>query len=659
MRNVWRSALPLSLLVACGRDHDGASDALSREDAADAVIAELVTAGDPIVVLGMQDPIAAGDRIVAYHPLAEMAPEVAITAAGESWFFWLDDEPGAQFDHPSRYAMVDRASGEITVIDARWWPTKGGAIVWDDEAYASDADRVHVELDDGTMRRGLVPELSPIADCNTGGTGHAVVINGWKTGESGRKDFDNDGANMNDAFTDAGLDTTYFGPAGSEGVDQPYGRSAVDQFFAQKASELQAGDTLVVFVGGHGWVNDTIDYKKGETQIGDVWESDLEGWLAGFDPGVNVVVIINGCHSGGMLDSLSCTADLAIAATDEASSSYGDFDWDGDANPQDNGSEWTSSVLTCWNTFMEDENTRTGVSDRAAAAGQSFFTELVGECFTGASEWDDAQKRGYTHPLQQAGAAKTSVPQEDPQPPMCDPGDPPTGCSDPAAQEFVEEVAGVLDFDSIFDWACTNAKILERGNTTLHSDGQKTATADGDVDLVALLGPFVIDDAQLCAPDTSGCVFGPSGQVADEMSVAVVKLSSPLPVVPEQYYQYGFVFDVDGETGNNYHAAEPYPADFFDDTDLWIQLRGAPGVGWSLEVLDASDGAFTPIVVDAVVRIDEDRAYLSLPTNLLTSVSEVRFTAFRHSGDYGLSDPWSGDVVPPVGEPLLPLPPPP
>lgn len=652
MKRSWCSFSTLALLLACGGDGGGddGGGALSRDDAAALVIEELVTAGDPVVVLGMSEPLAAGDRIVAYHPHPELEPEVAIEAETESWFFWIDDEPGAQFDHASRYAIVDRESGELTMIDARWWPTIDGAVVWSDAAYESEADWVYADLGDGTEpRAGLAPELWPIADCVANG-GHAVVINGWEPDQSLREDLDDNGANMKEALTDAGLDTTYFGPTDSEGVDDTMTPAALENWFAQKATELGPGDTLVVYVEGHGWVSE--EGRPGETQIGAVWETDLEKWLAGFDPGVNVVVMIEGCHSGGMLDSLTCVADLAVSATDEEHSSYGDLDV-GDANPADSGAEWTSSMLTCWNTLMESAESRTEVGDRAQSAGTGFFTQLVGECFAGAPEHDEAHRRGLTMPKQQKGAAKTAIVQEDPQPPMCDPG--PTSCTEEELAATAQMLGFVLTAEP--GEVCEFLIALGIENVTTLSTGEDTATAEGNVDGAHV---YLGAHASLTEPLVCGGEIVCSDQKAapnlEDVFVAAMWLDGELDEVPQHYYQYGFVFDQDGDETNNYQAAEPYPADFFDDTDLWIQLLGVPGQPWTLEVVDARNGKLVSLQTDTAVVVDGAMLLAIIPSDLVANASDMRFTAFRHEGDYGTKLPWSGDVMNPIDEPKFPVP---
>lgn len=650
---------------------------MSRDEAARLVVDELVGDDAEVVVLGLDQPLSAGESIDAYRP-ADMTEGTegteagaSLTATGDAWFFWIDDEPGARFDHPSRFVLVDRKTGELTSVDARWWPVLDGVGLWtDDDEYWSGDDWVHATIETTTMRRGaLLHPTLPVLDCSTGG-GHGVVINGWEDGESGRKDFDNDGANMNDAFEGAGLDTTYFGPSGSENVDITFDKKKVEDHLAMLAMGLGAGDTLVIYVGGHGWVSKRL----GETQVGAVWESDLEEWLAKFDPAVEIVVMIDGCHGGGMLDSLSCVADLAVTSTDEEKSAYGDLDFDSDTNPQDNGGEWTSSMLTCWNTIFEDQSGIDEVKGRADAGGHGFFRQLVGECFEGAGQYDDVAKRGLTAPQSQNGAEKTAGTAVLPEPPVCEPTDPtdptdPTNPTDPVCE--VDELATIamalgeiLGSPSAGAAVCDAATESPSGNDVLYSDGVKIGVAEGDVDLL-FHGHLLeielpsIDEVLPCDEESQTaptlCPYETSSAEGSWVGVFAA-FDGPIPQEsPTRYYQYGIVFDADGDTSNNYEPPSSWPADFYDGTDRWLQVSGDPSYGWTFDVLDARNGAVYPMPSAARAMILGNGLLVLVPRSELGAAPQYRVTSFHHEGDWGQSGPWSADLSSAVGEPLRAL----
>ena len=55
-------------------------------------------------------------------------------------------------------------------------------------------------------------------------------------------------------------------------------------------------------------------------------------------------------------------------------------------------------------------------------------------------------------------------------------------------------------------------------------------------------------------------------------------------------------------------------------------------------------------------RCEGEMLLAIIPSDLVENASDMRFTAFRHEGDYGATMPWSGDVMPPIDEPKIPMP---
>ena len=47
-----------------------------------------------------------------------------------TWFGWVDDDPEAFFEHPTRYVFIDSASGAVDVESQPWWPVLNGASLW-------------------------------------------------------------------------------------------------------------------------------------------------------------------------------------------------------------------------------------------------------------------------------------------------------------------------------------------------------------------------------------------------------------------------------------------------------------------------------------------------------------------------------------------------
>ena len=118
-------------------------------------------------------------------------------------------------------------------------------------------------------------------------------------------------------------------------------------------------------------------------------------------------------------------------------------------------------------------------------------------------------------------------------------------------------------------------------------------------------------------------------------------------------YQYGFVFDRDGNTNNNYQPHSDYPNDFFKDTDYWVVLDYDPVNGWDLTVSDAKNGVITEVPSEAKMIIMGNTIMVFIPRSEFSSQNiGYRMTSFRHPGDWGFDGDWDGDVQPSVADGL-------
>lgn len=76
-----------------------------------------------------------------------------------------------------------------------------------------------------------------------------------------------------------------------------------------------------------------------------------------------------------------------------------------------------------------------------------------------------------------------------------------------------------------------------------------------------------------------------------------------------------------------------------------------------MNVTDALNGQTLPVASNARILISENVIGLVVPRAELGPDPSYRVTSFRHAGDFGLQGgEWNADVVPPVHEPLVPLP---
>lgn len=699
-------ALATVLLASC--DRGAASDAKLTADEAVVLVTEELVDSDRALVHVHAEPLQPGVDLRAYLPEA-LGEGTPIEVTSESWLVWIDDEPGAFFDHATRFVLVDCETGEASVQDQRWWPMLDGqALFIDPYVYEERA-----------ARSGALGEDSQASAADVtcdGKPGKALVINGFEEGQTLGDSLERGAQDMRAVLGAAGFETTYHGPVGNDGVAGPATTPALEAWFDKAAKELKPGDTLVVYLAGHGT---TIDGQvpRNDGWAGGVSEVTLRRWLAKIDECVNVIVMIESCKSGSFVDGLQDSVNLLITSTNKKKSAYADLDrwfFSSDTNAGDKGPEFTSSVNnTLLQTLVEAQDVAR-LKKEAEMAGQSFWEATFADVFKNSRADDFAEQRGWSCPQSvhgNRGAGKTPVVQA----PVCsepmpddgtmpdDDGDDDDDSTDPtpqpnscealpaAAQADLGRAAALLFGGTPDDAAaqvCTEAMPLPEGNETLHSDGVKIGFAAGEVDTLLL-------DVEVTCSDTGGfggcgkqaaaaphltapsptqqilgdfhceffagdqlllCPIGAFGLTGDATVITAV-MAEPIPEASEEYeYQFGFVFDRDGDPTNNYRGSDAYPADFFDDSDLWfVATYDADGI-WRMNVTDARDGNLSTVASNARIIVDGHVITLALPPGEVDpGIGTFRFTAFRHTGDYGAQGEWAGDVVPAVGESLLDL----
>lgn len=130
---------------------------------------------------------------------------------------------------------------------------------------------------------------------------------------------------------------------------------------------------------------------------------------------------------------------------------------------------------------------------------------------------------------------------------------------------------------------------------------------------------------------------------------------------PENFFQYGFVFDVNNNAADNWAPLPEFQNDFFQDTDRWYVVSYNPVDGWMLDVTVVTDPATNFTAADssaAFALIDENAITLFAPASEFAVENPgYRLTSFRHTGDFGQNPPfdWSGDFWPDIAEPLHPV----
>ncbi len=161
-----------------------------------------------------------------------------------------------------------------------------------------------------------------------------------------------------------------------------------------------------------------------------------------------------------------------------------------------------------------------------------------------------------------------------------------------------------------------------------------------------------IDDGEFICPVDQAGMSNTGGWL-----IAGMLLEDDVPLDDPTYrYTFGFVMDGDGNPDNNFEPDPAFENDFFQGTDLWYTIEYNPTDRWSMFAIDAS-GAGNPqrFFTDAGAVIRGNMVLVAIPSNEITlQYPTIRFTAFRHQGDFGQSLPYGLDYDPGLDEPLYP-----
>jgi len=152
-----------------------------------------------------------------------------------------------------------------------------------------------------------------------------------------------------------------------------------------------------VYLVGHG-----SDRDGGE--VGGFFAFTLQSWLREFNPGVRVVVIIDACFSRSWEDSMRQVSDQVMTST-----SKGTCAWKvPDVNPQDRGTENTSSWVAALHAILDDPALESAVEARAALGEETLVEALLTQAYANGVLLDAAAINGITLPRSVGGAETTS-----------------------------------------------------------------------------------------------------------------------------------------------------------------------------------------------------------------------------------------------------------
>lgn len=303
------SCLPIGLRADGSTEFRAAAERLFRE----------LTVEPTARVYAYDTSFAAGTEVLVEPDFGE---PIRVSAASDTFFFFIDDEPGMRFAHRVRYVLVD-ASG-ARAFDHAWLPTVNG-LRWMADLDATVAGRritllANLDWPTPPLHGAPLPEMLVVEASAVGGK-IALVIDGserqtrWYD-DVARK-FDEDAAAMAESLSAEGYDVRRFG--GFRGNVLPAAKVAdVEREVARIAREVGPGGEVAIYFGGHGNATGFAMYdQQGERSF--IRYADLGAWLGRIDAAVTVRVVIDSCRSGGAVEHLEKRRNtVVVTATDAA-----------------------------------------------------------------------------------------------------------------------------------------------------------------------------------------------------------------------------------------------------------------------------------------------------------------------------------------------------
>ena len=308
--------------------------------------------------------------------IAEDAPEgtedvTSFEVDEESYFYFVDLAPGAFYEHPVQYVVVNK-KGETKTYEGKWWPKVGDTtpkvFIADVPEITSIIDRnVTIVKQDVTVKKWVLLHPGIIQLLRTEAF---IVVQGITPYENlqscGITSYQNV-YNFFNAYRNSSFSTI---------VGLPYSTSDT---VLTKIDDLAADgyDIITIYIIAHGGV-DSISLD-GYSFFASQFASTM-----GAHPDIEFNFLLGSCHSGSFVNNLSALDNVRVVktSTDTALSAWPDWDHhDGldDFNIPDTGSEWTSSILEAADTIVNDPTLWSIIQSHASTYGVPKTSVLLNE----------------------------------------------------------------------------------------------------------------------------------------------------------------------------------------------------------------------------------------------------------------------------------------
>ncbi|MBI4150809.1 thrombospondin type-1 domain-containing protein [Candidatus Woesearchaeota archaeon] len=214
MRTQKRFVLLLFTLLFIAACQPG--DELSLDQAGLLVYNQVIMASpnkDALMLYPWPEKLDAGDKV-----FSAFGTEIAFKVESPSWFFWIDDEPGARFEHKNRLVLVDARTSNVRIAESGFWPFVNQYSMWDGNTQKTTVPPITGNIVLSHSARAAIPTIK-ITGLDIAGTGpslaqdcpctnpkkYALVISGEDEPSNG---FTADATNMANQLASDGYEVT-------------------------------------------------------------------------------------------------------------------------------------------------------------------------------------------------------------------------------------------------------------------------------------------------------------------------------------------------------------------------------------------------------------------------------------------------------------------
>ena len=315
-----------------------------------------------------------------------------LTCDNDCWLFFVDEAPGAHFEHPVRIVVIDANTGVQKVLTASMWPVIYPPGNEKKTLFGTFLERKNPDSIILEKHAILGPNSEILPDLQVSPPGGQFLpfevddtCDSWAIIVCGYNDlpdtFDEDTNGIYAVLKGLGIADDhifYISPHTSHsGVDRPTTYPNVQWAINEVATRSGPRDKVLFFYSSHGGIDSLScvpDISPPDQRS--ISASNLDTWLDAITS-AELTVIIEACHSGSLIgmyadgtyvaaeDDLTGDGEInrvifTSASTD--TSSYPDRDDAGDPNPSDLGSETIWGYVEAFSISGADTNTDGAIS---------------------------------------------------------------------------------------------------------------------------------------------------------------------------------------------------------------------------------------------------------------------------------------------------------